>query len=427
MKTAIKNAIKQIKEAGFTHIKVELEGKLDRNGVRCTECRGNSRHDCNECHGRGFQVVPEGTEGAEYDDYRNRFFIECEPCMGIGYHECGTCEGRGIVGGISVSEADELMKKSVPADVRRAMTHGHFYNDGSVDSEYTVTYPIDRLEDTEHWIKAFKAVAVRANGKGKIDVRGAGMHISLLTSGSYPCPTSLNREGLMNFNREVTKLLPALFFVASAGHQSRSLRYRMPQISDTDKYSAIYTHRGRCIEYRLFETCYDHPERFYDYIQAIASTLRFYKDPTLRVKSLGKVFGFVDTSSSSVARFYSTPEQLRILNATIKEVKPIDKSFKALKKERKVNHTIASLSQKDKKKMAILRDEYRKYKKQWYRITKGPLTASEQREIDWLIAERGMGYDEARRHVRGRPATLITWDRFLSQHQDIDTGITVTV
>lgn len=396
MTSATKEAIQFIKNAGFTHIKFELEGDIGRDGDReCADCSGSGEYNCADCDGEG------ALETGSYTRISgDTIFEECSSCMGEGVGSCGSCDGSGNRGSYYDEDTcEDFMRSHVPPEVNARLNYGNFYEDGSVDSEFTFTIPIDNLDDFHHWVAAFKALAEQECGTN-IDVHGAGMHITVMRGGDYESLLPLPRARVANFTREVSKLLPALFFIASAGHQSRGLNYRRPQISGRDKYSAIFTHGGRCIEYRLFETCYERPDAIYEYIQAIANTLKFYANSRLTVKELGKHFGFID-GHGAVARFYNTPEQLRILNATIKELKPKDKTFKKLKEERGVKYTIKSLTLEEKRELSEFRKEFGTYANNWHKIITEPFTPSQQREYDHQITFNARDPQEARRRAKG--------------------------
>lgn len=410
MTKATKEAIEFIKQAGFTHVKFELEAQLNRSdGERyCDECGGQGHSECDECSGEGAVEIEEYIGNRYYNNH-----AECEECNGTGDRECSYCEGRGEESNYrDESECESFLKDSVPADVKERLVYGNFYDDGSVDSEFTFTTHIDHFEDFIHWSNAFKDLAEDI-GNG-LDISGAGMHITLLQSGNYDNQPRLSTTKMRNFSREVAKLLPALYFVGSAGHQTRGLNYRRPQISSSEKYSAIYTHSNTCIEYRLFETCYQRPEAVFEYIQAIANTLKFFVDTTLTVRSMGKQFGFSD-EVGSVARFYSTPEQLRILNATIRLVKPKDKTFKKLKADRGVGYTIKGLTIEEKKKMATMRQEWKQYQEQRRKILDEPLNSEEQRAYDDQILHNDYTPEVARMRIRGLREFYSTFEDFV-QH-----------
>lgn len=437
MKSAIKEAGNFIKQAGFGYIKVELEGHLGRRNQRvCDMCSGAGRGDCQDCGGDGVRV------STNRQTLLFGLRADCETCAGEGIRQCSACNGRGNTGSYrDEGVCEEFMSNEVALavygkpivdlmaeqgleagedhwhDALEHLSYGRFYYDGSVDSEYTFTLPVEHMDKIIHYVHAFKKLASVAGGG--LDIRGSGMHISVLPqrcNGVYPTSDRLDSMGLQNFTNEVSKLLPALYFVGTAGHRSRKMEFRHPRITSGEKYSAIYTHSGTCLEYRLFETCYDKPEAIYDFIQVIAQTLRFYKDPSLRVKALGKKFGFVN--SVEIAKYYSTKEQLQILNATVKYVKPVDKSFKKLKQERGVYATIKALDKKEKIRIAQLRQEYQELKKHHDYIQSKPLSKYELSTRDMLMIEDNLSVDKAEQIVlenRGG-SRLVDFTTFLKRN-----------
>lgn len=356
--------IDELKDAGFTHLKAEFEADLGRSSSdydedeedteACDYCE-NGHVDCGDCDGTGILTV-------------NEISVECEDCAGEGIQGCDECDARGWVEVerdpgeyASCNQCHRFMKSKVSERCRELTVFSMFYNDGSVDSEFTVTVPIEHPELLLEWMEAFKALAVEV-GNG-INVGGAGLHLALLTEGRYPCRISLNRAGYRNFQQEVTKLLPALYFLASAGHQSRELGYRLPRISEEDKYSAIYAKDRTSLEYRIFETCYDRPEALYEYIQVIANTIKYYADPSLKVESIHQEFVF-PTSGSSVSRFFEQVESLQVLHKQVKILKPAKKSIKKLKEERGMGKvTVAELRRRTKVQRQAYAEEYKRFKR----------------------------------------------------------------
>lgn len=392
MKAALADAVQRIKDAGFSHIKVELEADIGRDGEQdCDVCSGEGREECSNCYGSG-AVTTSDDNGNDYDN-------ECAECYGDGNLECSNCEGAGNVGGYHDEDwCYQFMHDNVPSGVGEHLNYSQFYDDGSVDSEFTFTLPMENVEDVIHWMNAFKALAEEIGGR--LDVAGAGMHITVLPNGSdgvYPCHGGMRIDRVRNFTEQMNKLMPALFFLASAGHQSRDLGYRHPQVHE-EKYSAVCTHQGTCYEFRVFETCYDRPEAFFDFVETIANCLKFHANPQLSVDILGKEFGF--SHGNEVARFFNTAEQLRILNATVKHIKPRGKTLKQLKRERGVHYTVKSLTLKEKQKIAELKQEYRQYKKNFDQVMKRPLSERDKQRVEWLVAEDNIPVEEAEAQVK---------------------------
>jgi hypothetical protein len=396
----LQKSISAIQKAGFSHIKLELEAQLDRGEgeSECWDCDGRGTDTCSHCDGEG------AIENEEYvgQSWRSNW-VECDECSGDGSVECDACYGNGMRDGDSEygdeSTCEDFIRDHISQEARDALVYGNFYNDGSVDSEYTFTIPIEKSHLLPEFIEAFRTLGDEI-GNG-IDVDGAGMHVTVIPTeagGRYPVRGfSMPDENLDNFANEVSKLLPALFFLASTDHRSRSLTYRQPRISDDDKYSAIYTHEGTCFEYRLFETCYDKPEAIFDYIAVIANTLKYYADPSLRAKTLGKRFGFSD--GHNLSRLYDTPEQLRILTAQISSLKPENKTIKRLMSERGIVGTIKEIHKKETAKVARLRTEYSEMRKMHDEVKKRPLSREQIRDIDYLMLD-GYTRDRAEDAVR---------------------------
>ena len=393
--STIDKAIERIKKAGFSHIKVELEADMGRNcggDSECGSCEGDGREDCEDCGGEGFYDTQQTTRLSGETVY-----AECESCCGDGDYECSNCDGEGVVEGgdfSSESYCEDFMKEHVSPEVLSRLTYGRFYEDGSVDSEFTFTVPIEHARDVIDWTKAFVELSEQCDG---LDVGGAGLHIAVLpkeSNGSYPVArNTMPSHKVNNFTSEMTKLLPALFFLASSNTQSRGLSYRTPQIH-SEKYSAISHHDRSCFEFRVFETCYGKPETFFDYLQTIANCLEFYANPNLKVKAIGKSFGF-NEENRLVSRFYSTPEQLKILNSTIKYLKPKDKTIKQLKKERGMDYTVTEVKKKNRDKIANLKSEYYEYKRRWLQDFHRPLTPRQEAMVAQYVREDGIDREQA--------------------------------
>ena len=167
----LEKAIRQIKDAGFSHIKVELEADLGRDGDRyCSNCDEGSV-SCDTCDSEGY-VDAERPNGSTVE-------VECDECDGEGYTSCHECDGEGYVGGYYDEDwCDEFIRENVSQEARDHLTYGEFYEDGSVDSEFTFTIPIEHAAELPQWIEAFTKIG-EETGNG-VDTSGAGMHISVL-------------------------------------------------------------------------------------------------------------------------------------------------------------------------------------------------------------------------------------------------------
>ena len=416
---SLKSTVQAIKDAGFGYVKVELEAQLgrpydnDEGGyVTCGECEGEGHHHCETCDGEGYNEVELTRPDGSTPDVTEE--ITCDDCYGDGHTDCSECEGSGEVyqeydsdsefGSVQVCE--DFILDNISAEAKEALIYGRFYNDGSVDSEYTFTIPVEKVNVLPEFINSFNKLA-EAVGNG-MDVDGAGMHIAVLpteSNGRYPVPSTvgLNPEGLQNFTTEVTKLLPALFIAAASGNFTRALGYRKPKI-ERDKYSAIHVVDGRCLEYRLFETCYQRPEAVFEFLETISRTLEYYKDPTKKVEVQGKEFVFYDREG--LKGFTSTPDQVRIIKKQLKMVIGKGVTLKSFAQARELDLSVQTRSKDYGKKLSRTRKMYKEALADFQHRVSLPLTDYEQQT---LRGYESYGYYEGREwtmerkiaHVRG--------------------------
>lgn len=329
MEIAVKKAIDDMKSSayGVTAIKVELEAQLGRNSVR--------GDNCGACDGTG------DTFDEDEDEY-----ISCTACGGGGRVAVGS---DGVRHNWSSEDyCKTWLDSNVSPEARSALIFGKFYRDGSVDSEYTFTMPIDHPEYCVEYIRAWKKMADTI-GNGNITT-GAGMHIAILNDarGRYPEGNGLSHRHLLNFKYCMDKLMPALFFLGSPDHKSRPLQFRMPEVGVSAKYSAISAHM-RVFEYRVFETCYDKPEAFYDMFCTIANSLKFYTSERVELPFFNKIGKLGVKDGTGLDRFYYTSKHLEALELGIEELRPSYKTFEQLKKERGFKLTKQVLVSQEKK------------------------------------------------------------------------------
>lgn len=332
-----KKYAKQIRDAGFTHIKVELEAQLDR------ENRTERLHDCENCTGNGIVSLQDPAGNT----YRNT---------------CVSCGGRGGEEIRHLFDDEDYCEDFLKAQVSDLdFNYINFYNDGSVDSELTFTIPVENMHRVIDVIKAWNALA-EANGNG-MNVDGAGMHISVLQSSNYPSRDEFPSDKWNNFHSEVTKLLPSLLLLGTSSSRTRPLRqYRSPQVSDYHKYSSIYAKNRASIEYRLFDTCYDKPQVFMEYMGAIAKTLEFFKDPTKKVASVGASYSYHEPRYETKT-FVDTEEKLKVIKGTLKHVKPDELTIKELSETRGVSLSVVELRKKQGARLKRITELYDEYKK----------------------------------------------------------------
>lgn len=393
---SLKSTIAQISEAGFGYIKVELEAQLGRpygdsddgEYVTCSSCDGEGHHHCDTCDGEGYNEVeltrPDGSASEVTEE------VTCDDCYGDGHLDCDECEGSGEVyeeyssddgeyG--SVQKCQDFIENSLSEEAKKAIIYGKFYNDGSVDSEYTFTIKLEDIKVLPEIINSFNLLAEQV-GNG-MDVDGAGMHVAVLpheSNGTYPVTRSfaLDPAKLANFQTEVTKLLPALFLAATSGNFTRALGYRNPKI-EGDKYSAIHIVSGRCLEYRLFETCYQRPDAIFEYLETIARTLEYYKDPSKKVVSQGKEYVFYDREG--IKGFTSTPDQVRIIKKQLKMVLGKNTTLKKFQEAREIDLSVQSRNKDFSKKLTRAKKMYKEALANYEHRVNTPLTPNEENRI----------------------------------------------
>lgn len=380
--TATDVAIEQIIKAGFSHIKVELEADLGRDGERRCEYCDDGYVTCDSCDGDGV-VMAERPNGTEIE-------VECDDCYGEGHTDCDECDGGYDGGYYDEDYCEQFMRDYVGSEVLSRLTYGNFYEDGSVDSEFTFTVPATAYKDVVVWIEAFKALADDI-GNG-YETHGAGMHISVIpdySGGNYPVRQHMPEEKIENFKRQMSKLIPAMMFFSSNNKVSRDLGYRRPQVSDDDKYSAIFTHHDTCIEYRAFETCYDNPEDIFQHFEVVAKTLEFYANPSKRVTV--QEFNIDSGSGREVSRFYRSPEKIKALRQQVRHLKPSGKTIKECFEQRDM-FTVTELKRRQSKRRGELRKEYYRAKARIAELDAMPMTEEMQARYESIKREAARGY-----------------------------------
>lgn len=337
--------IKDIKAAGFTHLKFELEG---------TTRRDRSVHSERWCH--DFLMKKLEKHGLSQKKLTKTFY---------GSH---TVQSNWFPKG--------------------DMTYAEFYYDGSVDSELTFTIKVTAAEKVIHVFEAWQALVDKI-GNG-IEVTGAGMHITVLRSGKYPTSGRLDPQKLSNFTDEVTKLLPALFIGATSGGFTRALNFRYPRISHNDKYSAIYTRGGTSIEYRLFETCYQRPETYWEFLGVIARTLEYYKNPRKKVESKGEVYEIYDNGPNHLGGYLSFSNQVKIIKRQFKYIKPEGMTAKEFFANRGITLLVKDIKAKEDEKIKKLKLAYQEHKMAHDKVRNEPLNEYQQDNIKyWKLSEPG--------------------------------------
>lgn len=377
--------IKAIKAAGFTHFKIELEAHLGREYTErpsCPNCDGDGTFRCETCHGNGYTDTDEASRlgsimsawswrnigsQAIYDTARDaRLALRCADCV-EGYNRCDDCDGEGYTNDHSdwsdEEDCQEFILGRLPRETRAKLNYIEFYNDGSVDSEITATLPIEEAWRGIELIEAMNSLG-REVGKG-LETDSAGLHLTLLTSSTYPTYKPLDADKITNFSKQMTKLMPALFAGATHNGYTRGLYYRRPGVSPDKSgvYPAICTHDDTCLEYRVFDPCYDQPEALLEKIQVIARTIEYYSDKQVNLKAR-KFHLSLPSSSGEIGQLRTSLDslsQLQALDETIKYLKPRGTSLKAFKLARQLDVQASELRAKLAKAKRDLRLEYKAY------------------------------------------------------------------
>lgn len=447
----ITKTIRYIKRKGFTHIKIELEAHLNRHSEdseRCEGCGGDGYYECRESHVcrncDGDSTVTcsicDGNGRTETDSV----VTECENCdtNGVtacdecddGYQDCDCdtgcedCDGSGTIetegGNMNDHYCQSYVISRVSKRARENLTYCRFYNDGSVDSEFSFTIPIEYMDTIPEFIRAFRELGEQSR---HFDTSNAGMHLSVMTEGTYPCTKALDDDKIQNFRQQLKKLLPALYFLASSDHTARPLQYRQPQI-DTGKPSAVRIGRG-VLEYRVFQTCYDKPDMVLQHFKVIAKTLKFYGSAQIKTE-LFKQFRFYDTRDNKKAylnRFYPTTEAITALDKGLSYLKPDELTIAQLKAQRRFTNNAASIVQRQ------LLKSYMEYRERllnrnriWIRSSMNDMfvqnrTTRRLYELKIKPDELKALYTEIRERIEEKPLSLAQWKQQIYQAPSANT------
>lgn len=401
----IVQAVDKLKGSEFraTGIKVELEAQLGRERDEdslCRECDGNweggrcenSCDDgyirCEECDD-GY-IDGENDERVLCDEGCDEGWFTCEECDNEGwYSNCEYCEEGYVESNSNFSSAqychDWIMERlaqeglATYEDTSIYLGHGvptywkpvyplkyaEFYNDGSVDSELTFTLDLNESKNIlllPKFIEIFNEFADEAGTC--FDTKGAGMHMALINSEdcSYPTETRFSgHDRLRNFSRSMQLLMPALFFLGSANENSRGLHYRNPGVGNGTHRTAI-DYRGGALEFRLFDTCYDNPETVLDNVVVISKAMRYWST-VYRELPLAKITKTVNfgTDGDKLERLYQTSQQLDLLNAGLRILKPDYYTITDLKKQRNFKTTKTHVKTAVKRRAKDAEIEYAEY------------------------------------------------------------------
>lgn len=324
--------VEQVKHSAFkaTAIKVEFEGNIGRKDNCGASCQRRSVYRA-EIH-PGCKYFPDAKVA-------NDFLLEYLSQFGLAERADGgfTLNGR---------QESWYWKPVAPLVFTR------LYSDS--ETEWTITLSLDQPENIlllPKFVDAFNALA-KANKTKKINVEGSGMHMAFLqgTNGYYPTNDDqepMNRKRFSNFQKSMTPLLPALYFLGTNRMYrqkaiTRSLDPRQPMISSEEKYSAI-AYRSGALEFRVFDTCYDNRDQILDNAATMARSVskywrKQYRDPGM-AKFLKKPVYFggkmVSSRINNLEDCFQVREQLDLLNAGLARIKPPYYTISEIKKVRR--------------------------------------------------------------------------------------------
>ena len=376
-------AIRNAKKRGATALKIECEAQFGRNSNHgdyhtCSECQGNYEGTdiCDTCEGEGYVAEDsDGTwhgvaEGTEED------VEECGDCYGYGRTNCSHCdEGEVECTGDCCDDEnwsdEDCQEYMVSKLAERGLIYDEhivfakFYNDGSVDSEFTITIGIDHIDKAPIILEVFKQLGEAIDND--FDVAGAGMHMAFLFSpdGSYnrhDTPNELNRRYYENFKQSMTMLMPALFFLASSNETSRGLGYRNPAVG-YDTHRCAIDYRGRALEFRLFDTCYENPEAILDNFVVMSKCLDYWREDykPSGLEKISQRIRFGNDKDRTLGRFYTTEKHFDLLNVGLLKLKPSYYTISEIKQQRKFNKTKRSTKKVVREYAEQLPVEYEEY------------------------------------------------------------------
>lgn len=314
----MKEIIKKIKKKGFTHIKVECEINIGRENSKkitrksCTKCYHgkqtcpvckNAPYKCESCNGERIKECTKCKSKGCSQCWDNGM-LTCKKCDSTGHAKCEMCNGTGNIECLDChgdweekqenKEAwnpntckEAIHNKLITENIHPEFTYSKVYRDGTVDTEWTFTIPIDNAEMLPSILKVFKEALEPCTGFW--EDHNAGLHIALMTSGNMN-DSSLDPARVETLKEYAKRLLFGMYACGTAKSYTRPWQYRKPQINERDKYSAINCKNNQLLEFRFFDPCYEAPNRILDYIRIMSAIVQFYalKAPVTIEKIKGK-------------------------------------------------------------------------------------------------------------------------------------------
>jgi hypothetical protein len=275
--------------------------------------------------------------------------------------------------GLTEFRRDEWLRLSHGAETQwhpiAPLTYAEFYNDGSVDSEFTFTLMLDDPE-TVFLIPKIGRIwnkFMREAGDGKPDVRGAGMHMAWLNSsdGSYPTSSEFATH-FSNFQRSMTLLMPALYFLGTTTNTTRGLDFRRPGVG-YDTHRTAIDYRNGALEFRVFDTCYDNLESILDNLVVMSRCMRYWSAQYVPsgLDKVTKRYKFGVDGDNTLDRFYITHVHIDLLNQGLVRLKPSYYTIGEIKLQRKFSKTKRGLVQLEKEQKRAALNEYSEYEERF--------------------------------------------------------------
>lgn len=194
-----------------------------------------------------------------------------------------------------------------------SIVYEHAYFDGSVDTEYTFTIPVEDIDMIEHITRVFydicahqlaSRMGIRTSSnnaipKGAADdlfstlIYNSGIHISLLEEGNYARYEErhvLDPDGLKRVEKFVRNAYMLLYYISTPYSFTRQTTYRRAFVgndiytrhnfspADDQKQSMIYTHGKSMFEFRIFDPVFQKEEYIRNYMSIILKVMDIYKN-----------------------------------------------------------------------------------------------------------------------------------------------------
>lgn len=266
---------------------------------------------------------------------------------------------------------------------KHPLVYCKFYDDGTVNSEFTFTLAVDKAKNVlllKKIVDIFNELIENEGISSNHD--RAGMHMALLNSKGAiynpdyrPKRTEYKRFG--NFQKSMTLMLPALYFLSSCTGDTRYMQYRLPRIGSgqlrrgidsnyfspsNTKFSAI-AYRGGALEFRVFDPCYERPEQILDNVIVMKNAMKYwrkkYRSPGL--EKIVESVKFGHDNPGHISSMYVTVEHIDLLNKGLQRLKPDYYSVRQLKDQRGFCTTKHKMNGKIKRIKAQAEKEYAEY------------------------------------------------------------------